>query len=148
MSAWARRGPVPTLAAAPLRRTAALFAFKVQVYPLLNPALERLGILAGEWNVEMSSMSFHPDPSAVIRWRISFEWLEGGIFLVQREEVISPDVPHGTWIIGPDDAAGAYCVLHLRTWPCMQSSFHKQPFVNSMGVDISLPMIYQKLPPI
>ncbi len=24
-----------------------------------NPALERLGILAGEWNVEMSSMSFH-----------------------------------------------------------------------------------------
>jgi hypothetical protein len=80
--------------------------------PKTNPALERLGILAGEWNVEMSSMSFHPDPSAVVRWRISFEWLEGGIFMVQHEEVISPEIPHGTWIIGPDDAAGTYCVLH------------------------------------
>jgi hypothetical protein len=36
----------------------------------------------------------------------------------------------------------------LRTWPCMQNNFHKQPFANSMGVDISLLMIYQKLPSI
>jgi hypothetical protein len=45
-----------------------------QLPPKTNPALERLGVLEGEWNVEMSSMSFHPDPSAVARWRISFEW--------------------------------------------------------------------------
>ncbi len=77
-----------------------------------NPALERLGVLVGEWNVEMSSMSFHPDPSAVVNWHVWFEWLEGGIFMVQHEEVINPDIPHGTWIIGPDDAAGTYCVLH------------------------------------
>ena len=80
--------------------------------PKTNPALERLGILVGKWNVEMSSMSFHPDPSAVLRWRTSFKWLEGGIFLVQHEEAISPEIPHGTWIIGPDDAAETYCVLH------------------------------------
>src|SRR5262245_46905069 len=36
----------------------------------------------------------------------------------------------------------------LRTWPCMQNSFHKQPFVSSMGVDISLPMICPKWPQI
>ena len=77
-----------------------------------NAALERLGVLAGEWNVEMSSMSFHPDPSAVVHWHISFEWLEGGIFMIQREDGLSPEVPRGTWIIGPDDAAGTYCVLH------------------------------------
>lgn len=77
-----------------------------------NPALERLNILVGEWNVEMSSMSFHPDPVAVVHWRTSIEWLEGGVFLVQREEEISPENPHGTWIMGPDDAAGTYCVLH------------------------------------
>ncbi len=77
-----------------------------------NPALERLGILVGEWNVEMASMSFHPDPSAVVHWRASIEWFEGGMFLVQREEEISPEYPHGTWIIGPDDASGTYCVLH------------------------------------
>ena len=77
-----------------------------------NPALEQLDVLAGEWNVEMSAMSFHPDPAAVASWRVSFEWLEGGIFMLQREEAISPDIPYGTWIIGPDDAAGTYCVLH------------------------------------
>ncbi len=77
-----------------------------------NPALERLGILAGEWNVEISSMSFHPDPAAVAHWRISFEWLEGGIFMIQHEEALSSEIPHGLWIIGPDDAAGTYCVLY------------------------------------
>jgi hypothetical protein len=82
--------------------------------PLLktNPALERLAILAGKWNVEMSSMSFLPDPSAVAQWSVTFSWLEGGIFMVEREEAVSPEFPSGTWIIGPDDAAGTYCVLH------------------------------------
>jgi hypothetical protein len=80
--------------------------------PKTNPALERLGILAGDWNVEMSAMSFQPDPSAVAHWRVSFEWLEGGIFMIQREKEISPEYPHGTWIIGTDDSADTYCVLH------------------------------------
>src|ERR1041384_5750139 len=68
-----------------------------------NPALERLGVLVGEWSVQMSVMSFHPDPSAGIDWRVWFEWLEGGRFIIQHEEVIRPDIPHGVWIIGPDD---------------------------------------------
>jgi hypothetical protein len=83
-----------------------------QLRPKTNPALERLDNLAGEWNVEMSSMSFHPDPSAVAHGRVFFEWLEGGIFMIQREEPPGSEVPHGTWIIGPDDAAGTYGVLH------------------------------------
>jgi hypothetical protein len=83
-----------------------------QVRPKTNPALERLSVLEGEWNIEMSSMSFHPDPSAVVRGRVFFEWLEGGIFLIQRQEPPGPEVPRGTWIIGPDDTAGTYCVLH------------------------------------
>jgi hypothetical protein len=83
-----------------------------QTAPETNSALERLGILIGEWDIEMSAMSFHPDPHAVAHWRASFEWWEGGIFLVQHEQEIRPDIPHGTWIVGPDDAAGTYCVLH------------------------------------
>lgn len=83
-----------------------------QPRPKTNPALDRLGILAGAWNVEMSSMSFHPDPSAVVRYPISFDWIEGATFMAQHEEAISPEIPYGTWIIGPDDAAGTYCVLH------------------------------------
>lgn len=32
--------------------------------------------------------------------------------MIQHEEVPSPKIPHGVWIIGPDDAAGTYCVLY------------------------------------
>lgn len=34
------------------------------------------------------------------------------MFVVQREEEVSPEYPHGSRIIGLDDAAGTYCVLH------------------------------------
>ena len=52
-----------------------------------NPALERLGVLIGEWNLEIISTSFNTDPSAVERGRTSFDWLEGGAFLTQHSEV-------------------------------------------------------------
>ncbi len=78
-----------------------------------NPSLERLGVLAGEWNVEFSSMSFHPDPSAVVRGHASFEWLEGGAFMIEYSEAFDSEAPRGTVIIGPDDAAGMYCMLHF-----------------------------------
>ena len=41
-----------------------------------NPALEQLGVLAGEWNLEITSMSFYADPSAVAHGHSSFDWLE------------------------------------------------------------------------
>ena|SRR5689334_4459841 len=80
--------------------------------PKTNPTLERLNLLAGEWEVEYSSMSFHPDPSAVGHGRSSFEWLEGGAFLVEHSEAEDPDAPKGILVIGPDDAAGTFCMLH------------------------------------
>ena len=79
----------------------------------INPLLERLGVLAGEWDVEISSMSFQPDPSAVAHGRSSFEWLEGGAFMIERSEPSNPDFPRGMVIMGPDDAAGTYCALHF-----------------------------------
>jgi hypothetical protein len=80
--------------------------------PNTNPTLQRLSLLAGEWDVEFSSMSFHPDPSAVGHGRSSFEWLEGGAFMIEHSEADSPEAPKGIIIIGPDDAAGTYCLLH------------------------------------
>ena len=80
--------------------------------PKTNPALQRLSLLAGEWDVEFSSMSFHPDPSAVVHGRASFTWLEGGAFMVEHSEADSPEFPRVIVIIGPDDAAGTYCTLH------------------------------------
>ena len=78
-----------------------------------NPALEQLGILIGEWDTEITSMSFDPDPSAVVRGRTSFEWLEAGAFLLERSEVANPDFPRGIAVIGPDDKAETYSMLYF-----------------------------------
>jgi hypothetical protein len=79
----------------------------------LNPALERLGIFVGDWSIETTSMSFHPDPSAVAHGHTSFKWLEGGAFLIQQSEVPNSEFPRGLAIIGPDDAAETYCMLYF-----------------------------------
>lgn len=78
-----------------------------------NPALERLGIFIGEWNTEISSMSFHPDPTAVARGHTSFKWLEEGAFLIQHSEVPNTEFPRGISIIGADDAAETYGMLYF-----------------------------------
>lgn len=78
-----------------------------------NPALERLGIFVGKWKIEITSMSFNPDPSAVEHGDTSFDWLEGGAFLLQHSEVSHPDFPRGTAVIGPDDTAETYCMLYF-----------------------------------
>lgn len=79
-----------------------------------NPALERLGVFIGEWNLEITSMSFNPDPSAVERGRASFDWLEEGAFLIQHSEVsTSADFPRGIAVIAPDDAAETYGMLYF-----------------------------------
>jgi hypothetical protein len=77
-----------------------------------NPALERLGVFVGEWNIEISSMSFHSDPSAVERGRTSFDWLDGGAFLIQHFEVLNTEFPRAVSVIGPDDTAETYCMLY------------------------------------
>lgn len=78
-----------------------------------NPALERLGVFVGKWNIEITSMSFHTDPSAVERGQASFDWLEGGAFLIEQSEVSATDWPRSLAVIGPDDAAGTYNMLYF-----------------------------------
>src|SRR5215475_3696245 len=78
-----------------------------------NLALERLRVFIGQWNIEITSMSFHPDPSAVARGHTSFEWLEGGAFLTQHSEVPGSEFPSAVAVIGPDDKAETYCMLYL-----------------------------------
>lgn len=76
-----------------------------------NPALEQLVAFVGEWDTEITSMSFDPDPSAVVHGHTSFQWLEA--FLLQRAEVPNTEFPSSTAIIGPDDAAGTYGMLYF-----------------------------------
>lgn len=78
-----------------------------------NPALERLNIFVGEWDIEITSMSFEADKTAVVRGRASFDWIEGGAFLLERSEVSNTDFPRPISIIGPDDSAGTYSMLYF-----------------------------------
>jgi len=78
-----------------------------------NPALERLGVFVGEWKTEITSMSFHPDPSAVARGQTSFRWLEDGAFLLQHSEVPNTEFPRGISVIGADDAAETYFMVYF-----------------------------------
>jgi len=77
-----------------------------------NPSLESLGMLVGEWNIEITSMSFYADPSAMARGQSSFNWLEGGAFLRQRSEIQNSDFPRSIAILGFDDAARTYIMLY------------------------------------
>ena len=79
-----------------------------------NAALERLRVFIGEWAIEVSSMSFNSDPSAVERGRATFDWLEGGAFVIQLSEIsTSADFPRSIAIIAPDDAAETYGMLYF-----------------------------------
>jgi hypothetical protein len=77
-----------------------------------NPALGQLTLFIGAWNIEITSMSFHEDPSAVVRGHSSFAWLEGGAFLIQHSQVPDSDFPTSTAVIGADDEAGTYRMLY------------------------------------
>ena len=65
-----------------------------------NPALKHLEVLVGEW--EMGS-SLYPGQYG----RVTFEWLEGGAFLVERM------ADNAIWIIGRDESAQTYCMLYF-----------------------------------
>ena len=77
-----------------------------------NPALDQLAPFIGEWDIEITSMSFHPDPSAVVRGHSSFAWLEGGAFLIQHSEIPNSDFPTSTAVMGPDEEAATYAMLY------------------------------------
>ena len=77
-----------------------------------NLALDQLAPFIGEWNIEITSMSFNPDPSAVVRGHSSFAWLEGGAFLIQHSKIPDSDFPRSRAVIGPDEEAETYRMLY------------------------------------
>src|SRR5688572_2259700 len=74
----------------------------VRVWQTVNEAdakakLEPFGALIGEWTMELT----HPMlPDTVVRGRLSFEWLEGGQFLIQRAINEHPQFPDSICVIG------------------------------------------------
>jgi hypothetical protein len=81
-----------------------------------NPALKDLGIFVGEWSVEISNMSFLPDPAAKVRGQYSFDWLPGApgrAFLAMYSGVEDSDFPRTVGVIGRDDSLETYILLYF-----------------------------------
>lgn len=75
-----------------------------------NPALQVFDSLVGEWQTTGSHPYF---PATELHGRASVEWTHGGAFLLLRSEIDHPDFPDGIEIIGSDDQAHAYYLLHF-----------------------------------
>lgn len=65
-----------------------------------NPVLAPFSALLGTWNtVGTHSMM----PGATLHGRTSFDYLEGGAFVIIRSEIDEPGIPSAIAIIGSDD---------------------------------------------
>ena len=75
-----------------------------------NPLLEPLSILIGTWN----TVGKHPLlPEITLHGQTSFEWLEGGAFLIMHSGIEEPGIPTGIGIFGSDDSAGERFMLYF-----------------------------------
>jgi hypothetical protein len=69
--------------------------------------LEAFEPLLGEWTAE----AVMPGSDDVLPGSVSFEWLEGGGYLIQRSRMEDPMFPRGISVIGPD-RSGEKIVQH------------------------------------
>jgi hypothetical protein len=75
-----------------------------------NPALKPFEVLVGSWQ----TTGFHPYlPGTSLHGRASFEWFEGGAFLIARAEIDNPKFPDGVEIFGSDDETKELYMLHF-----------------------------------
>lgn len=75
-----------------------------------NPALERLNPLVGHWK----TVGTHPMvPGVTFHGDTSFEWLEGGAFLVMRSQIDEPQIPSAIAVFGSDDASDTLFMLYF-----------------------------------
>lgn len=65
-----------------------------------NPAIAHLQPLVGDWRIGPAAAD-----SGEMVGQVSFEWLEGGAFLIQRWHTPDP-FPSGVAVIGCDDSTG------------------------------------------
>lgn len=76
-----------------------------------NPAMARLTALAGEWTQEV-------DVTGVPAGRTVFEWVLGGSFLLQRNEIPHTDFPDSILIIAANPGGGDLHPALLRLAAC------------------------------
>ena len=71
--------------------------------------VDELEPLVGEWTTEVRM----PGRDEVVRGRATFEWLEGGGYLIQRAVMDDPVFPRGVMVIGPDAAGERVVQLYF-----------------------------------
>src|SRR5436190_8828471 len=75
-----------------------------------NPMLEPLSVLTGIWD----TVGKHPlIPDTTLHGQTSFDWLEGGAFLMMHSAIEEPGIPTGIAIFGSDDATGELFMLYF-----------------------------------
>jgi steroid delta-isomerase-like uncharacterized protein len=62
-----------------------------------NPELEAFDSIVGEWTLEATHPMF---PAMVVKGHMTYEWLEGERFLIQRSSNDHPDFPDSISVIG------------------------------------------------
>lgn len=88
---------------------------KKNASPTPNPSLKHLEILVGDWDMELSNASFLPSSSDTVKGHVSFEWLEGGAFLLMYMGNKPPSTPDAIWLISRDESTSNYTVLYYDT---------------------------------
>lgn len=63
--------------------------------PTPDPALRRLDVLVGTWELDGKTLPEFPGPPMTVSGTYSFEWLHGGFFLVQRWDTVFGDPSDG-----------------------------------------------------
>jgi len=75
-----------------------------------NPALMAMEALIGSWD----TVGSHPFlPGKTLHGKATFEWIEGGAFMVMRTETDEPEIPSGVAVFGSDDAAPDHYMLYF-----------------------------------
>ena len=75
-----------------------------------NPHLAALEPLVGTW----TTVGHHPMlPGVTLHGRTTFEWHQGGAFLLVRSEIDEPGIPSGIAVIGGDDQTKALTMLYF-----------------------------------
>ena len=74
-----------------------------------SPALTALDLLVGEWTM---AARFERIPIPDVDARVSFEWLPGEQFLLQRWTVPVPEAPDGLAVIGFDPSSEGQYLQH------------------------------------
>jgi len=66
---------------------------------------EPLSVLVGRWEIEALNPG---EPGEMVHGSLTFEWLSGGRYLIERITIEHPDFPDSIAIIGYDETTGNF----------------------------------------